>query len=213
MCIVYFASHPTCTHYHILGAWNCSLSCPTDTRHTFYITDNGFTCSVCDFLGGRELDPDKNPVEYYSPLFDLDEAKEDMKGVQKNKRAGTAGQEERPNLDIDVEDYKALSDPDSLTSEWRRTLSPSSPYENDELAQHFTQAGSHFFQATPQHPIHRDATPDTTPRTAAHRTLVQEQLDKLAAARRMEGQTQVHTPVPSQTDPFGNYVQECWDGF
>jgi hypothetical protein len=217
MCIVYFASHPSCTHYLILGAWNCSLNCPTDTRHTFYITDSGFTCSACDFLGSKELDPDKNPVAYYPPMFGVEKAREDGREMRAEKEAkeGRLGVEDGEGSG-EVKGvrggYKALSDVDSLTSEWRCSPSPSSLH-NNESAHHFTPAGLHPFppQATPEHPVNRGATPDMTPRTAAHRTLVQEQLDKLAAARRMEGQVQ--PPVPPQSNAQSNYLQVCWDGF
>jgi hypothetical protein len=69
MCIVYFASYTSCTHSHLLGAWNCSLNCPTDARHTLYLDDDGFDCQTCVFLRGEELDPDIMPVEYYPPIF------------------------------------------------------------------------------------------------------------------------------------------------
>jgi hypothetical protein len=211
MCIVYFASHPSCTHYHILGAWNCSLDCPIDTRHTFYITDSGFTCSACDFLGSKELDPEKNPVAYYPPMFQVEKAREDRREMRAEKgvKEGISGRQDDEGV---RGDYKALSDVDSLTGEWRRSPTPSSLH-NNESAHHFTPVGLHPFppQATPRHTADRGATPDTTPRTAAHRTLVQEQLDKLAAARRMEGQG--HPSVPVKTDPQGNHLQVFWDRF
>ncbi|KAF1920707.1 hypothetical protein BDU57DRAFT_534460 [Ampelomyces quisqualis] len=101
MCIVYFASHSSCTHNHLIGAWNCGLNCPTDSHNTFYLDEGGYDCSTCQFLGGEELDPDIVPVQYYPPLFDPAE-----------------DQREKEEEALYTEDHKALSDADSETGFW-----------------------------------------------------------------------------------------------
>lgn len=213
MCIVYFASHSGCTHHHILGAWNCTLNCSTASRHTFYLSDNEDACLTCVYLRGEELDPDIHPVKYYAPLFDNHKLKAELREVkreeQENRAKGKREVEDDDNERGDevVRDYKALSDPESLTSEWRQNDDyPAAFHDNQHPASHhkdevYTSPAQHIFTPTTLHPTpHHNtysltpnvATPDTTPRTAAHRTLVQEQLDKLEAARKCEA----HGPSP-----------------
>jgi hypothetical protein len=111
MCIIYFATHTSCTHSHLLGAWNCGLNCPADARHTFYLDNNGFECQTCVFLRGEELDPDINPVEYYPPLFGV-EGQRYGEGYNWDAGCGEREGKERAK-------YKCLSDPESARSEWK----------------------------------------------------------------------------------------------
>lgn len=152
MCIIFFSSHSSCTHTHLLSTWPCGLNCSTSARHTFYLAEPGYDCSTCTFLHGEEFDPDVVPVEYYSPLFDP------VKDEEKREREKREIQEA-----LYAEDDKALSDPESETEYWR---------------------GEGDVYATPKRRGHKAADEDTTPqqmtpRTAAHKKLVRDQLKKV----------------------------------
>jgi hypothetical protein len=153
MCIIYFASHQTCDHRHFLGAWNCGLNCPTNSRHTFHLEDKGFECQTCVFLHGKALDPDINPVTYYPPRFDTDKLPEE---------------EEEPK-DY-VPSNASLSDLHGLTSKWRYD---SAAVQDDNYTGHIQQD----FSPTASQDDYTQ--PQVTPRMVAHRNLVQDQLKKL----------------------------------
>jgi hypothetical protein len=221
MCIIYFAAHTGCTHSHLLGAWNCGLNCPNDSRHTFYLDNNGFDCTTCVFLRGEELDPDVNPVEYYAPLFGGEKTRREQKGdgmgySQDNMyEQGPLSYSEEEQGGNDERVYKALSDPDSLRSKWRATppttqhfaYSPaptsaqaSTPYQNNVVAQYPGYSPSKHLEppVTPHNQY--VLSPRMTPRTAAHRDLVRDQLRQLAVAP----QTQALAPPPmNQLYPVG----------
>jgi hypothetical protein len=197
MCIIYFSTHTGCTHSHLLGAWNCGLNCANDARHTFYVENNGFDCSTCVFLRGEELDPDVNPLQYYAPLF----GGEMTRHGQEENKMGHDEQEEYSERGYEDETashpervYKALSDPDSLSSAWR--ASPPAPHHfayspTPPSAQHSKPYQHHVASQYPDssltihleppitpHNIHA-LSPQMTPRTAAHRNLVTAQLRQL----------------------------------
>jgi hypothetical protein len=186
MCIIYFAVHRTCNHYHFLGCGNCSLDCTTDARHTFLLDDNGFECATCVFLRGEELDPEVAPVAYYPPLFDVDKLPK-----KEEKQKGY------------VPSAASLSDLDSETSEWRRdadadevevevnagceerdrfttqvqqdTYTPTRHVQQDVLTptRHVQQ---NAYSPAPQNTF---PYPQVTPKTAAHRNLIHDQLKTL----------------------------------
>jgi hypothetical protein len=173
MCIVFFASHTHCAHHHFLGAWNCNLNCPTSARHTFHLQGSEYDCQTYVFLQCDEIDPDVVPVEYYAPLFDVDKL---VKDAEEQVKEEMEGRSEVTGKGHRMGDYKALSDPESLTSEWREEPDPISSTEWTAL--------SNTAYATPEHhsaPIRPlgDATAETMSRVAAHRNLVKEQLEKL----------------------------------
>jgi hypothetical protein len=184
MCIIYFASHHGCDHHHFLGAWNCGINCPTDGRHTLHLNNNGYDCQTCVFLGSVELDPDIIPVEYYPPLFDTDKLKE-----------AHGKEEERGDKDY-VASAASLSDPDSLTSEWR--------YDPSTAPQHDSYLTPLEHETNPTVLNHTLSSP-VTPKTAAHRNLVQNQLNNLPhtrQARRLRIQPPLwHSHVPSLFEP------------
>jgi len=183
MCIVYFASHTNCAHHHFLGAYNCTLNCPTSTRHTFYLRGHEYDCQTCTFLQGDQIDPDIVPVSYYSPLFDADKLAAEEE--EREKEAAVAGQASEKEQVYDEQDnnYKALSDPDSDTSEWRQ--------DDDDFDLQF-ESGKGQEWAAPGNRMHPPP-PPSTPRTNAHRHLVREQLEKLKP-RGLNGATRM--PIP-----------------
>jgi hypothetical protein len=153
MCIIYFAFHQACNHHHFLGAWNCGLNCPTNSRHIFHLEDSGFDCHTCVVLRGETLDPDINTVAYYPPRFDTNELPRE-EGKPKDYVISTA----------------SLSDPDSLTSEWQYNFAD---MLDDGCAGYVQQ------DVCPAVLQDNYVQPQMTPRTAAHRNLVQDQLKKL----------------------------------
>jgi hypothetical protein len=158
MCITFFSSHPTCTHTDLLGAWNCGLNCPNSTRHTFHLTSPGYSCSTCAFLHGDELDPDIVPVEYYAPPMDPEEDRREREGREKKD------EEERVKLEEKMEREKELSDCESETEYWR--------------GEHAGIQGAGNGYATPKQGG-TVAQQQITPRTAAHKRLVRDQLKKV----------------------------------
>jgi hypothetical protein len=241
MCIIYFASHTTCTHSHLLGAWNCGLNCPTDARHTFYLDNNGFECSTCVFLRGEELDPDVNPVEYYPPppVFGNDQEVQgndggefEEQGVsEEDQTTYSEGGYVMNGADREAT-YKALSDPDSLRSEWRAippapqhyaySPTPASTHHSTPFQHHVTAQQTDFSPIA--HPETSDAYPTTpnnihalspqmTPGTAAHRNLVRDQLRNLAVQPRAQTPlmpAHVQAPMGQFHGPEGGYGFGPW---
>lgn len=178
MCIVYFASHTTCAHHHLLGAYNCTLNCPTSTRHTFYLRGHEYDCQTCTFLQGNQIDPNIVPVTYYPPLFDADKlAAGDAEREKEDAVVAEQESENEEKHDVEGNDYKALSDPDSETSEWR---------QDDESEFQF-ESGKGQEWAAPGNRMHPPPPTPSTPRTKAHRHLVREQLEKLKPRGMNEG--------------------------
>jgi hypothetical protein len=234
MCSIYFASHTTCTHSHLLGAWNCGLNCPTDARHMFYLDNNGFQCSTCVFLRGEELDPDVNPVEYYPPppVFGDDHDVPSDEGEEyEDQTTYSEGGHELEGGDREAT-YKALSDPDSLRSEWRANPPAQKHYAYPPApasAQYSTRSQNQVSAQKPNFsPIPRHETPDAypatprntfspspqmTPGTAAHRNLVRDQLRNLAVQPPAQTPAMsVHVPPPMGQfhGPEGGYGFGPW---
>jgi hypothetical protein len=167
MCIIYFASYQGCDHLSFLGSFNCSLNCPTGTRHTFHIEDSGGACQTCIFLRKEELDPDIVPVKWNASTHEPNVRK--FRHVHSNIAQDVPkhqSMEESHTEEITALGYEpttaSLSDPDSLTSEWRQDLTSPLPVRKE-----------------PPAPADQAQPPEMTPRTAAHRSLVQDQLKKL----------------------------------
>ncbi|KAH7087988.1 hypothetical protein FB567DRAFT_591411 [Paraphoma chrysanthemicola] len=211
MCIVYFACYQHCDHNSILGIFNCGLNCPTGTRHTFTVEDPSGPCQTCDFINDEELDPDIAPVTFYAPTHEADtlrfhHAHLENIGREASKHRINNHQEADNQVASDYDPTMgSLSDPDSLTSEWRLGPSWSSPYP-DPSQSHIYTADYPYQYTYPSHGPHtsapdsgqvehppshvqaggQDVAPDMTPRTAAHRTLVRDQLKNLPT--RLEAQ-------------------------
>jgi hypothetical protein len=211
MCIIYFSVHAPCTHSHLLGALNCGLNCPTDTRHTFYLDDNGFECQTCVFLGCEEVDPNVVPVQYYAPLSGVEVGKGQEQ--EEEEEGGEYGEEpyckDGDGFDAEEEgkrnsEHKDISDPESLCSEWRNEMrnlytSQRYDYEYSPTLQHCRTTRHH--ETTPEHctAAQHDATLQMTPRSAAHRDLVRDQLKKLPV------QTAHVQEVHGQAFPTGQF--------
>ncbi|KAH7077458.1 hypothetical protein BKA63DRAFT_266096 [Paraphoma chrysanthemicola] len=218
MCIVYFASYQHCDHNSILGIFNCGLNCPTGTRHTFLVEDPSGPCETCDFLNDEEFDPDIATVTFCAPTHEADtrrfhHAHPENIGREASKHRTKNHRGDDKQVAPDYEPTTgSLSDPDSLTSEWRLGPSRSSPYPNPSQS-HFYAPDYPYQYTCPSHdpytsaqdpaqvehpPSHveaggQDVAPDMTPRTAAHRTLVKDQLKNLPASLRAQQEQQKQT--------------------
>jgi hypothetical protein len=220
MCIIYFAAHTGCTHSHLLGAWSCGLNCANDARHTFYLDNSGFDCPTCVFPPGEELDPHVNSVQYYAPLFGGEmtrQRKENGMGHDEHEEYNERGYEDETAPGPE-RGYKALSDPDSLRSEWRAyppaaehfayspaptSAHPSTPFQHHAAAQYPDYSPTtHLEPPVTPHNNHV-LSPQMTPRTAAHRDLVTAQLRQLP---QVQGPV-VHSMNQCQMvqNPQGNY--------
>jgi hypothetical protein len=176
---------------------------------------------TCVFLRGEELDPDVNLVEYYAPRPGGDMAQQGQQAdgmgysLDNMYEQGPMSYSEEEQGGNGKRVYKALSDPDSLRSEWRASppttqhfaYSPaptsahaSTPYQNDAVAQYPDYSPETQLEP-PGTPHNQYAlSPQMTPRTAAHRDLVRDQLRQLAVAP----QTQVRATAPmNQFHPMG----------
>jgi hypothetical protein len=138
------------------------------------------------FLRGEELDPDINPVEYYPPLFGV-EGQRYGEGYNWDAGCGEREGKERAK-------YKCLSDPESARSEWKDETHTVPQYGNNysAMSQHHPATPHHDATTPGRHPATQhdssSLTPQTTPRTAAHRRLVKDQLKKLSVQGGRAGQ-------------------------
>jgi hypothetical protein len=182
------------------------------------------------FLRGEELDPDVNPVEYYAPGFGGEMAQQGQErdgmgysqdNIYEQDPVSYSDEKRGENAE---RVYKALSDPDSLRSEWRASppttqhfaYSPaptsahaSTPYQNDVVAQYPDYSPMTHLEP-PGTPHNQYAlSPQMTPRMAAHRDLVRDHLRHLAVAPQIQvpvipPMNQVH-PMGLFQNPQGDY--------
>jgi hypothetical protein len=197
MCIIYLAAHSACNHHHFLGCGNCSLNCPTDARHTFLLDDSGFECATCVFLRGAELDPDIVPVTYYPPLFDVDKLpkEEEQKGYVPSAASlsdpDSETSEWRRNGDEVEEEKAGYGEGDRFTEQVQQDAHTPTlrvqqdtprPMQQDTYTPRAQQEAytphvqQNAYSPAPQNTF---LYPQMTPKTAAHRNLVHNQLKTL----------------------------------
>jgi hypothetical protein len=184
------------------------------------------------FLRGEELDQHVNSVQYYAPLFggEMTRQRQEENGMghDEHEEYNERGYEDKTASGPE-RGYKALSDPDSLRSEWRASPptaqhfayspAPTSAYTSTPFQNHVAAQYADYSPSTPpqhhlavkQSPLQAPGTPHNnhassrqmTPRTAAHRDLVTAQLKQLP---QVQGPV-VHTMNQCQMvqNPQGDY--------
>jgi hypothetical protein len=186
MCILFCMSHAGSSRENFIGGYHCShLGCPgtLEAHHKFLLEEDQQDCSICLGKDRVEVDPDVVPVKYYPPVEDIEIEyagpvgyRNVKKSSQGHNEAETAVQEEKEDS-VDLADWRSqqdFSDVDSVTSHWRLDHPTQA---NEAPAEAIKSPSSLKGSATPFSP---QETPEkTTPNTAKHRELVNEQLAKL----------------------------------